>query len=311
MSVAYPKTRFRDNVIPLKGGLFGPQLAGWTPRSAVHERMGCRLYADQMIPVEDSIALAADVYTPKKPGRYPAIIAYSAYCTQLQSTGAPTGTNETGSPPVFTDRGYAHVIVARRGMGRSQGESTAYFNDQDVEDHAKVIAWAAAQPWCDGQVVLFGTSYYGIVQPQVATLQPPALKGFFSIEMCTDYFRHIVMFGGAPQNDFLALWNGANFTDFQFKLRVPPFTRALMSLAPQEMVVARDQEANGCHHEGIPEEHADACHAPLLRPYGVGREDARDDADAARPVRQPRQDQGAVRRRPEPRASQSTPVRRL
>jgi putative CocE/NonD family hydrolase len=92
-----------------------------------------------------------------------------------------------------------------------------------------VIAWAAAQPWCDGQVVLFGTSYYGIVQPQVAALQPPELKGFFSIEMCTDYFRHIVMFGGTPQNDFLALWNGANFTDFQFGLHVPPVLRALMS----------------------------------------------------------------------------------
>ncbi len=131
---------------------------------------------------------------------------------------------------MFTNRGYAHVVLARRGMGRSQGESVIFFNNTDIEDHAKTIAWAAEQPWCDGNVVLFGTSYYGITQPQVpAAKQPLALKGFFTIEMCTDYLRHIVMFGGAPQVDFLALWLGANFTDTQVKLHVPPLVRALMS----------------------------------------------------------------------------------
>ncbi len=182
-----------------------------------------------MIPVADGVSLAADMYTPKRPGRYPAVVLFSAYSKALQASGAPTGTNEIGSAPVFTDRGYVHMTVTRRGMGRSQGESVLFFNDTDVEDHAKVIAWAAAQPWCDGNVVLFGTSYFGITQAQVAAKQPPALKGFFSIEMCTDYFRQIVMFGGAPQTDFLTLWMGANFSESQFKLRVPPLVRALAS----------------------------------------------------------------------------------
>ena len=93
-------------------------------------------------------------------------------------------------------------------MGRSQGSSTVWFNDQDVHDHAKIVEWAAAQPWCDGNVVTFGTSYYGITQPQVAARKPPALRAFFTIEMCTDCFRHIVMFGGAPQAYFLSLWAG-------------------------------------------------------------------------------------------------------
>ena len=229
MSVAPRKAKFWDNLVPLRGGDDGPQLAGWTPGPAVRTGLGCRLYADQMIPVDYGISLAADVYTPRAEGRYPAVLAYSAYAKELQSSGAPTGTNETGSPPVFTDRGYAHVIVARRGMGRSQGESEVFFNDIDVEDHAKTIAWIAQQPWCDGKVVLFGTSYYGMTQPQVAIHAPPALKGFFAIEMCTDYFRHIMMFGGAPQPDFLALWMGANFTPFQIKLHVPPVIRAILS----------------------------------------------------------------------------------
>jgi uncharacterized protein len=49
--------------------------------------------------------------------------------------------------------------------------------------------------------------------------------------MCTDYFRHIVMFGGTPQAAFLSLWMGGNFTDSQEKLQVPPVVRAALSHA--------------------------------------------------------------------------------
>lgn len=56
-------------------------------------------------------------------------------------------------------------------MGRSQGDSVIFFNDTDVDDHVAVIEW------CDGNVVLYGISYYAIVQPLVAIRQPPALKG--------------------------------------------------------------------------------------------------------------------------------------
>ncbi|SHE79387.1 hypothetical protein SAMN02745157_0950 [Kaistia soli DSM 19436] len=223
------KQEFWDNLIPLKGGLFGEQLAGWRPGPAARLGLGCRILADQRIDVAPNVALAADVYLPKVPGRYPAVIAFAAYSKELQAAGAPTGSNEAGSPPVFTDRGYAHIIVARRGMGRSTGADAVYLNDTDVADHAVVIQWAAAQPWCDGQVALFGTSYYGMTQPQVARLRQAALKGFFAIEMCTDFFRHIAMFGGSPQPDFFATWMGANFTPFQFKLHVPPLLRAMAS----------------------------------------------------------------------------------
>jgi uncharacterized protein len=152
------KARFLDNLIPLRGDTFGPQLAGWTPGPPVATGLGCRVYSNQVIPVGEGVAVTADVYTPKRPGRYPAVVAFAAYSKELHSSGAPTATNEGGSPPIITDRGYVRVIVARRGMGRSQGTSTVYFSDQDVADHAKIIEWAAAQPWCDGNVVTFGTS---------------------------------------------------------------------------------------------------------------------------------------------------------
>src|SRR5258705_8681832 len=118
MSSPFVQPRIWDNIVAPKGGLFGSQVAGWSPGAPVCSGLGCRLLADQMIPVADGVSLAADVYMPKVLGRFPAIVAFSAYSKELQSTGAPTGTNETGSPPVFTGRGYAHVVATRRGMGR-------------------------------------------------------------------------------------------------------------------------------------------------------------------------------------------------
>jgi uncharacterized protein len=227
--VSYPRGRKRDNVIPLRGSLSGPQLAGWEPGPAVLSGLGCELLADQAIPVADGVSLAGDVYLPKRPGRYPAVLSFGGYSKELHTAGAPTGSNEVGSPSLFTGRGYARVIVTRRGMGRSGGDPDIFFSDQEVNDMTTVIAWLAEQPWCNGDVVMFGTSYYGMVQPRAAVERPPALKAFFCNEICTDYFRHLIQFGGVPAPYFMSLWTGANFTDAMTKLRVPPVVRALVS----------------------------------------------------------------------------------
>lgn len=219
-----------DNLIPLKApDLTHEQLAGWTPGRAAHEGLGCRLLADERIPVAGGVTLSADVYVPRVPGRYPAIVQFAAYSRELHTAGMPTGSNEIGCPPVFTNRGYGQVVVMRRGMGRSGGTENLFLSPEDVDDHEQVIAWAAAQPWCDGQVVLFGTSYYGMTQPLVAVRRPPALKAFFCNEICTDYFRHLIHFGGVCNLYFFNLWMGANFTQAMYDLRVPPVVRALLS----------------------------------------------------------------------------------
>ena len=216
-------------MISLKPSISGRQYAGWTPTRDALRGLGSQMLPDQRIPVADGVHLHADVYLPKTGGRYPAVISFGAYSTELHTAGVPTGSNEIGSPPVFTDRGYCPVIVERRGMGRSDGEQVPFFDVQDTDDHEKVIAWAAAQPWCNGDVVLFGTSYYGLTQPMVAARRPPALKGFFANEICTDIYRHVLNFGGVPALYFLGLWMGANFTQAMQDLRVDPQKRALIS----------------------------------------------------------------------------------
>lgn len=215
--------------VPLKGSRSGRQYAGWRPRTVAMEGLGNRVLAGQRVPVGDGVTLNADVYTPATPGRFPAVVCFGGYSTETHTAGIPTGTNEVGAPPVFTDRGYCPVIVERRGMGRSGGEQVMFFEAQDVDDHEEVIAWAAEQPWCNGEVVLFGTSYYGMSQLLIAARRPPALKAFFANEVCTDFVRHLVHFGGVPGSFFLGLWMGANFTEDQYTKRVSPTRRALLS----------------------------------------------------------------------------------
>lgn len=218
-----------DNLIPLKGRLNHRQYAGWTPTRFADSGLGCRLDSDVKIPMEDGTRLSADVYRPAKTGRYPAIVQMAAYNKERHTTGMPNGTNEVGSPPIITDRGYVQVLTSRRGMGRSEGQSQELLGEAEIADHVRAIEWASEQPWCNGDVVLFGTSYYGMIQPLVAVRQPPALKAMFAHEVCTDMFRHLMCFGGSVNNRFFALWLGANFKDEDFKRTMEPWQRAAAS----------------------------------------------------------------------------------
>ena len=47
------------------------------------------------------------------------------------------------------------------------------------QDVYEVIEWMATQPWCDGNVGMFGVSYFAWTQLFAATLNPPHLKCLF------------------------------------------------------------------------------------------------------------------------------------
>ena len=215
--------------IPLHVQLGNLQYAGWEPKAFARQGLGSRLLADVMIPLPDGLHLSADVYLPKEPGRYPAIVQFSAYNRDLDTIGIPTGSNEIGSPPLSNDRGYVQVVVTARGVGRSEGILQPWLSDEQEEAHVCCIEWAAQQSWCTGDVCLFGTSYYGMNQALAATKRPQGLRAFFANEICTDFYRQVFYYGGLPNLDFFNLWLGANFTDAVIHRYVKPNKRALLS----------------------------------------------------------------------------------
>ncbi len=52
---------------------------------------------------------------------------------------------------------------------------------QEQDDGVEVIAWLAAQPWCNGAVGMMGISWGGFNALQIAACRPPALKAIVTV----------------------------------------------------------------------------------------------------------------------------------
>ncbi|MBA0048326.1 CocE/NonD family hydrolase [Mycobacteroides sp. LB1] len=100
--------------------------------------------------------------------------------------------------------GYAQVVVDVRGTGASTGD-WGMFDDIEQRDTAEVVAWAQAQPWCDGSVGMYGISYCSINSLQAAGNRVPGLGAVFAVEPVSDISRDLMKTGGA-QTLFLPVW---------------------------------------------------------------------------------------------------------
>jgi putative CocE/NonD family hydrolase len=117
------------------------------------------------VPARDGIRLAAHVFRPETRDRLPVILAFTPYAVQELLPRAQ----------YFAAHGYVFVAVSVRGRGDSEGDFTP-FSAQDGKDAADAIAWAAAQPWSNGRVGMWGGSYLGYAQWAAAARRPPALR---------------------------------------------------------------------------------------------------------------------------------------
>ncbi len=71
--------------------------------------------------------------------------------------------------------GYALVVADVRGAGASFGARIPSMS-KIGEDGAELVDWISTQPWCNGNVGMFGQSYLSIAQLMTAAQQPKALK---------------------------------------------------------------------------------------------------------------------------------------
>ena len=74
----------------------------------------------------------------------------------------------------FAAHGYRVVAQDVRGKFRSEGEALLFVNE--VRDGEDTLEWIVRQPWSNGQVAMWGDSYYGYTQWAAAASGHPALK---------------------------------------------------------------------------------------------------------------------------------------
>ena len=153
---------------------------------------------DVFITMRDGVRLAANVYRPDTPGKYPVILTQTPY-NKNSSLGAA---NE-----YFVKRGYVHLVVDVRGTGGSEGVWDS-FGESEQKDGYELVDWVSKQEWSDGNVGLWGASYSAINQLLTAAQQPPALKAIFPIVPMADTYRDILMSGGMMNTGFIPLWMG-------------------------------------------------------------------------------------------------------
>ena len=79
----------------------------------------------------------------------------------------------------FVKYGYVVACVDTRGRGASYGTRRGMHDRTEAWDAYDVTEWFANQPWCDGNVGMWGCSYVGITQYMCATTRPPHLKAIF------------------------------------------------------------------------------------------------------------------------------------
>jgi uncharacterized protein len=140
------------------------------------------------IPMKDGVRLAATLYMPDgaKPGeKFPALLEYLPY---RKDDGTAAG--DYPKHAYFARRGYVGVRVDIRGFGASEGvPPEREYSEQEQVDAEQIIAWLARQPWCNGNVGMFGISWGGFTAMQMAMRHPPALKAILAVHATAELFH--------------------------------------------------------------------------------------------------------------------------
>ena len=88
----------------------------------------------------------------------------------------------------FAANSYVFVRVSCRGCGTSEGTFELFAHDG--RDGFDAVEWVADQPWCNGQVAMWGGSYPGFTQWVTAAQSPPhlaAMAPVASVGIVRDY----------------------------------------------------------------------------------------------------------------------------
>jgi len=186
----------------------------FTTRWATSERKyDVVLDRDVTVEMPDGTRLNGDIYRPDADGEFPVILGVSPYNKHLQSASMmPVGFTpargymESGDPNFFARRGYAHAVFNVRGTGYSDG-FFQFNNRLELEDVSELIGWLAGQEWSDGNVGMFGVSFFAKIAKGVAALgTAPALKAIFAPFSANDWYRHVWYHGGILSARFLSHW---------------------------------------------------------------------------------------------------------
>jgi putative CocE/NonD family hydrolase len=149
----------------------------------------------------DGVTLRADIYRPKAEGKFAGLLERTPY-------------NKAGSAGIgmrAAAMGYVVVIQDVRGRYTSDGEWYPFKHES--QDGYDTVEWAAALPYANGKVGMFGGSYVGATQMLAAIASPPHLAGVFPVVTASNYHDGWTYQGGAFEQWFNESWTSGLVED--------------------------------------------------------------------------------------------------
>ena len=160
---------------------------------AAAEHYDVQIERGAAVKMRDGVVLRADIYRPKAEGRYPVLLQRTPYnkavCDFCLRAAA---------------RGYVTIIQDTRGRYSSEGDWYPFKNESN--DGYDTVEWAAALPYSDGKVGMWGGSYVGATQMLAAIASPPHLVGIFPFVTASNYHDGWTYQGGAFEQWFNESW---------------------------------------------------------------------------------------------------------
>jgi uncharacterized protein len=162
--------------------------------AAAAENYGVIVERNVPAKMRDGVTLRADIYRPKAEGKFPVLLVRTPY----------DKVNETNFGMKAAARGY--VVVAQDVRGRYTSEGEWYTFRNESQDSYDTVEWAAALPYSNGKVGMFGGSYVGATQYLAAIAKPPHLAGICPTITASNYHDGWTYQGGAFEQWFNESW---------------------------------------------------------------------------------------------------------
>jgi putative CocE/NonD family hydrolase len=154
-----------------------------------------------MVPMRDGVRLAADIYRPDAPGKFPIIVTRTPYDKRN-----PEHLYEFAGR-LYASQGFVFVVQDVRGKFESEGDYYPYMTE--AEDGHDTFEWAGTQEWSNGNVGTYGFSYWGSTQWLPAPYASTHLKAMVPIVTGQNLYERWIYNGMFRWNDVL-FWHYGN-----------------------------------------------------------------------------------------------------
>ncbi len=147
------------------------------------------------VKMRDGVILTADAYRPRTGGKFPVLLERTPY----------NRASDASTAAAMAAHGYVVIVQDTRGRYDSGGEFYPFrYESQDGYD---TVEWAAALPYSNGKVGMFGGSYLGATQWLAAMASPPHLVAIIPHLTASEFYDGWTYQSGVLMQWFVSSWS--------------------------------------------------------------------------------------------------------